>query len=129
MQTRSGTLEQVVQLAKQWTLAQFAAARSTGFALAPYRFELCGGEVRRHALPPKSPEGQSPFDVVQRTDRPTVWAHSAVLTVLSDSDTGTDEHEQEVVEILAMDGSDAFAEFAYVIRIPGFPPRLGPFYD
>jgi hypothetical protein len=129
MQTSPGTLEQVVELAKQWALAQFAAARTTGFALAPHRFELYGGAVRRHAIPPESREGQSPFDVVQRTNRPTVWAHSAVLTVLSDSDTGTDEHEEEVVEILAMDGSDAFADFAYVIRIAGFPPCLGRFHD
>jgi hypothetical protein len=129
MHTTSGSLEQVVQLAEQWALAQFAAARTTGFALAPHRFELHGGAVRCHAIPAKSPEAQSPFDVVQRTNMPTVWAHSAVLTVLSDSDTGTDEHEEEVVEILAMDGSDVFAEFAYVIRIPGFPPCLGRFYD
>jgi hypothetical protein len=120
-------LEQVVRTAKQWTLARFALAQSTDFALAAHRFEACGGAVRRHAISPQSPEGQSPFDAVQRARRPTAWAHPAVVTVLSDSDAGTIEYEQEVVEILAMDDSDVLAEFAYVIRIGGLPPCLGPF--
>jgi hypothetical protein len=127
MQTRLGSLEELVEVAKRWTLTRFALARKSHFALDPVRFELWGGVVRRHAISPESLEGRSPFDAVQRTSRPTVWAHGAVMTVLSDSDTGTVEYEQEVVEILAMDASEGFAEFAYVIRIPGLPPCLGPF--
>jgi hypothetical protein len=127
MPTDVRALEHVVEVAKHWTLARFSVAQTTDFALAPHRFELCGGAVRRHAVPPQSPEGQSPFDAVHRSKRPTAWAHSAVLTVLADSDAGTVEYEQEVVEILAMDDSEVFAEFAYVIRICGLPPCLGPF--
>jgi len=50
-----------------------------------------------------------------------------VITVLADSEGGTVQYEQEVVEILAMDDSDVLAEFAFVVRICGLPPCLGPF--
>jgi hypothetical protein len=127
MRTDVSALEHVVQVAKQWTLARFGLARTADFALSPHRFELWDRTVRRRAVPPQSPEGRSPLDVVLRSERPTAWAHSAVLTVLFDSDGGTVGYEQEVVEILAMDDTELSAEFAYVIRTPGFPPCLGPF--
>jgi hypothetical protein len=127
MPTHLETLEPLVEAAKQWTLARFAAAQTSDFTLLPHRFELCGGAVRRHAVSPDSAEGRSPFDAVHRAKQPTAWAHGAVLTVLSDSDTSTVEREQEVVEILAMNDCDVLAEFAYVIRIDGLPPCLGPF--
>jgi hypothetical protein len=127
MPTHLGTLDQLVETAKQWTLARFAAAETSDFTLLPHRFESCGGAVQRRAVSPNSAEGRSPFDAVHRVKRPIAWAHGAALTVLSDSETRTIEHQQEVVEILAMDDCDVLAEFAYVIRIDGLPPCLGPF--
>ncbi len=128
MPSRVATIEYVVEVAKDWTLATFVAAESSEFVLLPHRFELCGTAVRRYAVSLNSPEARSPFDAVRRTQRPTAWSHSAVLTVLADSETGTVEFEQEVVEILAMDGDDVLAEAASVIRISGLPPCLGPFW-
>jgi hypothetical protein len=127
MPPRLATLEYVVEVAKDWTLARFAAAQNSEFVLMPHRFELCGSAIQRHAISPDSPEATSPFDAVRRTPRPTAWSHSAVATILCDCETGTVEHEQEVVEILALDGDDVLAEVAYVIRIVGLPPCLGPF--
>jgi len=37
------------------------------------------------------------------------------------------QYEQEIVEILALDDSDVLAECAFVVRIEGCPPCLGPF--
>ena len=51
------------------------------------------------------------------------------MTLLADSDTGTVEFEQEMIEILAMEGETVLAEAAAVIRIPGLPPCLGPFHS
>jgi hypothetical protein len=127
MPTRLASLEQVVAVAKRWTLARFAVAQTIDFALTPHRFEWLDDAVSRKALSPDSVEGRSPLDAVDRARRPTAWAHSAVLTVLFDTDTGTHAYEQEVVEILAMLGCEVLAEFAYVIRIASLPPCLGPF--
>jgi hypothetical protein len=129
MPSSLGTLEYVVEVAKDWTIARFAAAQTSDFELSPHRFELCGAEIRRQAIPSDSPEAYSPFDAVQRAQQPTVWTHGAVMTVLADSATGTVHYEQEVVELLAMDDSDVLAEFAFVVRIPGVPPCLGPFWS
>ena len=123
------TIEYLVEVAKDWTLARFAAAQSSEFVLGPHRFELCDGGVRRHALAPDSPEAASPFDAVRRAPTPTAWSHSTVVTLLADSDTGTVEFEQEMIEILAMEGETVLAEAAAVIRIPGLPPCLGPFHS
>jgi hypothetical protein len=122
------TIEYLVEAAKDWTLARFAAAQSSEFVLGPHRFELSGGRVRRNALAPDSPEAASPFDAIRRAPIPTAWSHSTVVTMLADSDTGTVEFEQEMIEILAMEGKTVLAEAAAVIRIPGLPPCLGPFH-
>lgn len=128
MPSRLGTLEYLAQVAKDWTVARFAAAQTSDFALAPRRFEFCGVEVRRHAIAPDSLVGRSPLDTVRRVRQPTAWAHEAVLILLADTDTGTDQYEQAVVEILAMEDTEVLAEFAVVVRIEGFPPCLGPFW-
>jgi hypothetical protein len=125
---RIATIEYLVEVAKDWTLACFAAAEHSEFVLVPHRFELRGAGVRRHALSPGSREAASPFDAIRRAARPTVWSHSTLVTLLADSHTGTVEFEQEMVEILAMDGETVQAEAAAVIRIPGLAPCLGPFY-
>ena len=69
---RIATIEYLVEVAKDWTLARFAAAESSEFVLVPHRFELRGARVRRHALAPDSREAASPFDAIRRapsTDR------------------------------------------------------------
>ena len=125
---RVATIEYLVEVAKDWTVARFAAAQSSEFVLGPHRFELSGAGVRRHALAPDSREAASPCDAVRRAPTPTAWSHSTVVTLLADSDAGTVEFEQEMVEILAMDGEMVLAEAAAVIRIPGLAPCLGPFH-
>jgi hypothetical protein len=47
------------------------------------------------------------LDAVPRVPAPTAWSHSVIVTLLADSDTGTLEFEQEMVEILAMEGDGA----------------------
>jgi hypothetical protein len=129
MPSRIATIEYLVEVAKDWTLARFTAAESSEFVLGPHRFELSGGGVRRHALAPESPEAASPFNAIRRAPTPTAWSHSTVVTLLADSDTGTVEFEQEMIEVLAMEGETVLAEAAAVIRIPGLPPCLGPFHS
>jgi hypothetical protein len=129
MPSRIATIEYLVEVAKDWTLARFTAAETSEFVLGPHRFELRGGGVRRHALAPESPEAASPFNAIRRAPTPTAWSHSTVVTLLADSDTGTVEFEQEMIEILAMEGETVLAEAAAVIRIPGLPPCLGPFHS
>jgi hypothetical protein len=128
MPPRIATIEYLIEVAKDWTLARFAAAQSGAFVLGPHRFELSGGGVRRNALAADSPEAASPFDAVRRAPTPTAWSHSAIVTMLADSDTGTVEFEQEMIEILAMEDETVLGEAAAVIRIPGLPPCLGPFH-
>jgi hypothetical protein len=128
MQPQVGTLEYVVEVAKDWTNARFAEAHTADFALAPHRFELFGAAVHRRAISPLSLEGQSPFDAVRRVEHPTAWAHGTVLTMLADSESGTAQYDQEAVEILAMEGTDVLVECAFVIRVGGLPPCLGPFW-
>ena len=125
---RIATIEYLVEVAKDWTLARFAAAEHSEFILVPHRFELWGARVRRHALRPESREAASPFDAIPRASRPTVWSHSTLVTLLADSLTGTVEFDQEMIEILAMDGEMVLAEAAPVIRTPGLAPCLGPFH-
>ena len=47
--------------------------------------------------------------------------------ILIDSETGTVGYEQEIVEVLAVDGDELLAEAAFVARAPGLPPCLGRF--
>jgi hypothetical protein len=126
--TGISTIESLLEVAKGWTHARFAAAESSEFVLRPHRFELRDAGVRRSALAPGSPEAASPFAAVARVSAPTAWSHSTVVTLLADSETGTLDFEQEMVEILAMDGEAVLGEAAAVIRIPGFAPCLGPFH-
>lgn len=128
MQPHVGTLEYVVEVAKDWAGARFAAAQTADFVLPPHRFELLGTAVCRHSVSTASLEAQSPFDAVPRAPRPTAWAHSTTLTLLTDSEAGTVQYDQEAVEILAMEGTDVLVECAFVVRVGGLPPCLGPFW-
>jgi hypothetical protein len=121
------TLEDVLQVARSWTVARFAAAHSSEFLLTPQRFELWGTTVKRHAIAPDSPEASCPFGAIRWTGRPTAWSYSTIVTVLADSQTGTIEHEQEIVQILAIDDHDTLTEAAHVIGITDLPPCLGAF--
>jgi hypothetical protein len=128
MEPHVGTLEYVVEVAKDWTRGRFDAAQTGDFALPPHRFELLGGAVRRCSVSPASLEAQSPFDAVPRAPHPTAWTHGTILTLLADSADGTAQYDQEAVEILAMEGTDVLVECAFVVRIDGLPPCLGPFW-
>jgi hypothetical protein len=119
--------EYLVAVAKDWTRARVAAARSSRFVLAAYRFEMSEDGFRRVALRAGSAEARCPVDAVASVATPTVWSHSTVVTVLTDSPSETLEFEQEVIEILAMEGDAVQAQAAAVIRIPGLGLCLGPF--
>ncbi len=113
--TGTSTIESLVETAKDWTLARFAAAESSEFVLPPHRFELRDAGVRRCALAPGSREAESPLDAVARVSTPTAWSHSTIVTLLADSETGTVAFEQEMVEVLAMEGEAVLVEAATVI--------------
>jgi hypothetical protein len=124
----TATVEHLVAVAKEWTLARFAAAQSSRFVLSAQRFEPAETGFRRFPLAERCAEAAGPCDVVARVTTPTVWSHTAIVTVLADSEQDTLEFEQEVIEILAMDGDAVLAEAATVIRVPGLGVCLGPFY-
>ena len=121
------TLDYLAEVAKDWTLSRFAAAETSDFALAAYRFELDGHTVRRRRLSGRSREAADPLQAVGRTWHAVAWARTADVTLLADSDSGTVAFQQEIVEIIGVEGDDVLAEAAPVVRIPGFPPCLGRF--
>jgi hypothetical protein len=123
------SLQYVLEVAKDWTVASFAAAQHCDFVPAPHRFELCDHAVRRSAVSAHSPEARSPLEAVRTTAQPTAWTHCTLATVLVDTEDGTVAREQEVIEILAMDDSDVLAEVAFIVRIRDVPPCLGRFWS
>lgn len=124
---RPATVEYLVAVAKDWTRSCFAAAQSSDFALPAHRFEMGEAGVRRVRLPAGSREASCPLDAVPRVPAATVWSHAVIVTLLADSDTATLDFDQEMVEILAMDGDAVQAEAAPVVRVPGLGACLGPF--
>ena len=124
---RIAEIDYLVEIAKDWTVSSFACAQKSGFTLTPHRFELTGTCVRRSRLKPGSLEAASPLDAVPEVSHPTAWSHGTVVTVLADLESTTVAVEQEVVEVLAVDGDVVLAEAAAVVRIPGLPPCLGAF--
>ncbi len=124
---RIAEIEYLVEIAKDWTVGCFASAQRSEFTLAPHRFELTDTGVQRRRVRRESPEGVSPLAVMDDLTNPTVWSHTTVVTLLVDSECATTAIEQEMVEILAVDGGLVFADAAAVIRIPGLPPCLGAF--
>jgi hypothetical protein len=123
-----GTLDYLSEVAKDWAEHQFAAAKRSDYALAPHRFELRGTRVRRRRIPPPSAEAESPLAFAETSiTGPTAWCRADTTLVLSDTETGTIAYEQEIVEVLVVDGHDLLAEAAFVARMPGFPPCLGRF--
>ena len=122
-----GSLDYLAEVAKDWARHRFATAARSDFALAPSRFDLDRRGVRRRRIAAGSAEAQSPLAVAQPTSRPTAWCRGDVTLILIDTETGTVAYEQEIVEVLAIDGDDVLAEAAFVARAPGLPPCLGRF--
>ena len=122
-----GSLDYLAEVAKDWARHRFATAHRSDFALAPFRFDLARRGVRRRRVAAGSAEAQSPLAVAQQTSRPTAWCPGDVTLILIDTETGPVGYEQEIVEVLAIDGDDLLAEAAFVARAPGLPPCLGRF--
>lgn len=116
------TLDYIAEVAKDWVTGAFAAAEDSDFALAPHRFELDGHTVRRHRL-------AAEIDLAEAAERPAAWVRKDVVTVRGDAGYGRVEYEQEIVEILGVEDDDVLEEAAFVVRIPGLPPCLGPFWQ
>lgn len=127
MRPRIAEIDYLIETAKEWTLSCFASAQRSEFTLAPHRFDLTETGVRRRRVKPGSLEAVSPLAAIDNPSRPIAWSHSTVITLLIDSNSETSAVEQEVVEVLAIDGKVVLAEAAAVIRIPGLPPCLGAF--
>jgi hypothetical protein len=122
-----GTLDYLAEVAKDWAQHRVAAAKRNDFVLPGHRFELRGTRVRRRRIPPGSPEAESPLAFATTTTGPTAWCRADTTLVFSDTETETVVYEQEIVEVLVVDGDELLAEAAYVARMPGFPPCLGRF--
>jgi hypothetical protein len=122
-----GTLDYLVEVAKDWTLSRFAEAQDSDFAFAARRFEFDGHTVRHSRVSPRSREASAPLQTVDQGSQPIAWARREVATFLADTESGVVAFEQEIVEILAVEGDDVVSEAAPVVRIPGLPPCLGRF--
>jgi hypothetical protein len=106
----------------------FTRYESSRFVCIAHRFESAEAGFSRVALAAGCAEARGPCDAVTGVPTPTVWAHSTVVTLLAGAATDTIAFEQEVIEILAMDGEAVLAEAAAVIRVPGVGVCLGPFH-
>lgn len=117
----------LLHVAKDWTSGCFAAAQDSNFTMVPHRFELSGTRVRRCPLACGSFEAASPLEAVKCLREPTAWSHCTTVTLLVDHPCGTTAIEQEVVEVLAVEGAQVLAQAAPVVRIPGLGACLGAF--
>ncbi|HEY3943863.1 MAG TPA: hypothetical protein VGL78_01440 [Solirubrobacteraceae bacterium] len=54
MLARIATLEYILEVTKDWTVARFAAAQTSDFVLASHRFELWDATIRRQIISPDS---------------------------------------------------------------------------
>ena len=122
-----GTLDYLAEVAKDRARYRFAVAKRNDFTLTPCRFDLQRSRVRRRRVQPGSPEAQSPLTVAKQTSRPTAWCRADVTLVITDTEAGTVAYEQEIVEMLAIDGDELLAEAAFVARMPGLALCLGRF--
>jgi hypothetical protein len=121
-------LDYLAEVVKDWAVSSFAAAESAEFTLRPHRFELDGFAVLRRPLSRRCREARSPLDYIGFTTTPTAWARSETLTVLVGSEPASDTYEQEIVEVLCVEADEIVAAAACVVRSPGLPPCLGPFW-
>ena len=123
------TLGYLTEVAKDWVTSSFAATADSDFVLAPHRFELTGSTVRRQSVSPGSPEATDPLPSADEIDGAVAWARRQTMTLLVDSPSETVAIQQEIVEILAVDGDEIAAEAACVVRITDLPPCLGRFWS
>jgi hypothetical protein len=123
------TLGYLTEVAKDWVTSSFAATEDSDFMLAPHRFELTGSTVRRRSLPAGCPEAIDPLPSADPVDGAVAWARRQTMTLLVDSDCETVAIQQEIIEILAVDGDEIAAEAACVVRITDLPPCLGRFWN
>lgn len=121
---RLSTLLYLAEVARDWVVSSFAAAEDGDFALVPHRFELDGHTVRRRPVR----EATHPLESLERPRAPVAWAWTDVVTRSLDVDGERVDLEQEIVEIVGTEDEDIVAEAALVVRIPGVPPCLGPFW-
>jgi HEPN domain-containing protein len=117
----------LLQVAKDWTSSCFAAAECCEFTLPAHRFELSGATVRRHALPARSAEATCPLGNSPRSQKPVAWSHRVMVTLLIDHESGTTAVEQEMAEVIAVEGDVILVQAAAVIRVPELGVCLGPF--
>lgn len=117
----------LLNVAKDWAVGCFAAAQTSEFTLRPHRFELSGTHVRRLAISDDSGHPISPVETIEPSSDATAWSHTPSVTILVDHDSGTTAIDQEMVEVVAVDGDVVLAQAATVIRIPGLGVCLGPF--
>jgi len=129
MNSGLASLEYVLEVAKDWTVARFAEAQHSDFVLKPHRFVLGDHGIVRSAVETDSVEAESPLDGLDEAPQPTAWTHRTFVTVLYDTDDGTVAREQEAIEILAMDEHGVLAEVAFIVRILDAPPCLGRFWS
>ena len=122
-----GTLDYLAEVAKDWARYRFAAAKRSDFTLPPSRFDLYRNGVRRQRVQPDSPEAESPLAVADQMGQPSAWCRGDITMKLIDTDAGTTGYEQEIVEVLAVDGDEVLAQAALEARVPGLPPCLGRF--
>jgi hypothetical protein len=118
-------LDYLAEVAKDWAASSFAAAQRSDFELRPHRFELDGYAVLSRPL---SRRAGDPFDCIGSATAPTAWARGTTLTVLVDSGSASESYEQEIVEVIGVEAADIVAAAACVVRSPGMPPCLGPFW-
>jgi hypothetical protein len=119
----------VLEVAKDWTVARFAAAQDSEFMLESHRFELHEHGVVHSLIATGTPEDRSPLDAVDAVGRPTAWTHRTMVTVLYDTEDGPVARAQEAIEVLAMDDREVLAEVAFIVRILDVPPCLGRFWS
>lgn len=112
-----------------WVTSSFASTEDSDFVLAPHRFELSGSTVRRRRLPADCPEATDPLPTADAIDGAVAWARRQTMTLLADADSETVAIQQEIVEVLAVDGDEIAAEAACVVRITDLPPCLGRFWS
>jgi len=55
------------------------------------------------------------------------WAEHRFASAKRCAECGSVAYEEEIVEVLVVEGDDLHVEAAFVARMPGFPPCLGRF--
>lgn len=128
-QPRLTALDYLAEVAKDWAINRFATAQNGEFSLAPVRFDLDGLSVRRHELVRDSREAADPITFAKDRREASAWARSDTVVLVADCEDGESvTYNQEIVEVIGLEGDDVLVEAAMVVRVQGFPPCLGSFW-